>query len=157
MKKYYLSMLLSLAALPVVAKSQMVYGDGLIRLQSFQQFRKICQCNNINIREGCLTGYTLNQAVSVKDYLHRLFQFMEIHLVDFVESLLIKFPRLPQFIEPIFHFCRIMAVKYVLQLIEPILTLVQGKHLKQMNLQRIENGCFHNYTFYSRGKGTKII
>ena len=91
-----------------------------------------------------LTGYALNQTVSVKDNLHRLFQFVEIHLVDFIESLLIKFPRLPQCIEPILHFSRIMAVKYVLQLLEPILTLVQGEHLKQMNLQRIENGCFHN-------------
>ena len=79
-----------------------------------------------------------------KDNLHRLFQFVEIHLVDFIESLLIKFPGLPQCIEPILHFSRIMAVKYVLQLLEPILTLVQGEHLKQMNLQRIENGCFHN-------------
>ena len=83
----------------------------------------------------------------------RLFQFVEIHLVDFVESLLIKFPGLPQCIEPILHFSRIMAVKYVLQLIEPILTLVQGEHLKQMNLQWIENGCFHNYNFLFSGQG----
>ena len=37
-----------------------------------------------------------------------------------------------------------MAVKNVLQLIESALTLIQGEHLKQMNLQWIENGCFHN-------------
>ncbi len=99
-----------------------------------------------------LTGYALNQTVSVKDNLHRLFQFVEIHLVDFVESLLIKLPRLPQCIKPILHFSRIMAVKYVLQLLEPIWALVQGEHLKQMNLQRIENGCFHNYYCLFDGK-----
>ena len=98
-----------------------------------------------------LTGYALNQAVSVKDNLHRLFQFVEIQLIDFVESLLIKFPRLPQCIEPILHFSRIMAVKYVLQLLESALALIQGEHLKQMYLQWIENGCFHNYIF-SRGQ-----
>ena len=80
----------------------------------------------------------------VKDNLHCLFQFVEIHLVDFVESLLIKLSRLPQCIKPILHFSRIMAVKNVLQLIESALTLIQGEHLKQMNLQWIENGCFHN-------------
>ena len=94
----------------------------------------------------------------IEDNLHRLFQFVEIHLVDFVESLLIKFPGLPQCIEPILHFSRIMTIKYVLQLIEPILTLVQGEHLKQMNLQWIENGCFHNYNFLpSAAKIQQII
>ena len=158
----------------------MVYGSGLMWLHSFQQFSEFCQCNDIDIRKWCLTeyikiigytkhmlplhqrlpnnmvttltGYALNQTVSVKDNLHRLFQFVEIHLVDFVESLLIKLPRLPQCIKPILHFSRIMAVKYVLQLLEPIWALVQGEHLKQMNLQRIENGCFHNYYCLFDGK-----
>ena len=95
--------------------------------------------------------------ISVKDYFHRLFQFVEIHLIDFVESLLIKLPRLPQFIKPILHFSRIMAVKYVLQFIEPILTLVQSEHLKQMNLQWIENGCFHNYNYLLSVANLRII
>ena len=131
-------------------------------LHSFQQFREFCQCNDINIRKGRLAEYIKMMAVgydiSVKDYFHRLFQFVEIHLIDFVESLLIKLPRLPQFIKPPLHFSRIMAVKYVLQLLEPILTLVQGEHLKQMNLQWIENGCFHNYNFLpSAAKIQQII
>jgi hypothetical protein len=32
------------------------------------------------------------------------------------------------------------------------LALIQGEHLKQMYLQWIENGCFHNYIFFSGAK-----
>ena len=35
----------------------MGYGGKIMWLHSFQQFREICQCNDIDIRKGCLTEY----------------------------------------------------------------------------------------------------
>ena len=79
------------------------------------------------------------------DYLHcRLFQLVKVHSVDFVQSLLVEFSRLPQSIKSALHTCRIVTIEHILQFIKATLALVNVKHLKQMNLRRVEYGCLHN-------------
>ena len=112
---------------------------------SLQQSGEVCQRDDIDVREGRLSENALYEAVCIEDNLHcSLFELMKIHLVDLVESLLVKFPRLPQRIKAFLHPCRIVAVEHILQFVQSLLTLVEGEHLEQMYLQRVKYSCVHN-------------
>ena len=88
----------------------------------------------------------LNKAIGIKNYFHTLglFQLMKVHGVDFIQPLLVKFPRFPQSVQTFLHPFGIVAIENVLQFLKSALTLVEGKHLEQMYLQRVEYCCCHN-------------
>ena len=106
---------------------------------------------------AALARDALYKTVCIEDNLHRcLFELVKIHLVDFVESLLVEFPRFPQRIKTLLHPCRIVSIKHILQFVKSTLTLVERKHLKQMYLQGVKYSCVHNPNklIVSGGKGT---
>lgn len=74
---------------------------------------------------------------------------MKVHGVDFIQPILVKYPRLPQGVQAFFHPFGIMAIENILEFLKSGLTFVEGKHLEQMYLQRIEYCCCHSPNMFS--------
>ena len=93
-----------------------------------------------------LAWNALNKAIGIKNNLHSLglFQLMKVHRIDFIQPFLVKFTRFPQSVQTFLHSLGIMAIEDILQFLKSALTLVEGKHLEQMYLQRVKYCCCHN-------------
>ena len=69
---------------------------------------------------------------------------MEIHLVYFVKTCLIKHALIPQLIKMSIHLlCKIVAYE-LLDFKKFFFSLNSFKHMQQINLSWIEYSCFHN-------------
>ena len=73
---------------------------------------------------------------------------MKVHRIDFIQPFLVKFPRFPQSVQTFLHSLGIMAIEYILKFLKSALTLVEGKHLEQMYLQRVKYCCCHNRNMF---------
>lgn len=123
--------------------------------------RKFFKTDDINMWKRCLTKHvvmvvvadTLNKAVSVKYYTHclQLFLFphpsVKVHLIDFVKSLLVKDTLIPEFIKMLVHLLGIIMAQNFLDFTKLISTFVTLKHPKQMQLNGVKYGSFHNLSF----------
>ena len=106
----------------------------------------------------------LNKAIGVENYTHGKDLFvlflgflfsqplMNVHLVDLVKALLAEFTLLPGFFKQKLHLFGVELIEYALQLLISLLGLVEGKHLKQMQLGGVQYGWFHNNTIFDAAK-----
>ena len=107
-------------------------------------------------KKSTMRRETLNKAIGVeydthdKDlfglFLGFLFSqpLMKVHLVNFIKALLADVTLLPCFFKQRIHLFGVELIEYVLQLLISLLGLVEGKHLKQMQLGGVQYSWFHN-------------
>lgn len=93
---------------------------------------------------------TLYKTIGVKNYSHgNLHSFikclllsqplMKIHVVDFVEALLSKYARIPQFFEFFIHLLNIVITDELLDFVQLLIAFNARKQIQQIKLCRIEN------------------
>ena len=76
-------------------------------------------------------------------------KFMQIHLVDFIKTLLVKNTFIPKFVKMVIQLLGIIVTQYLFNFQKVCLAFLALEHLQEMYLNRIKNGWFHTSLSFS--------